>query len=464
MSLNKKVLTAAIVGALMIGGSAVAAPLSVTEQYYAQEIVIPVGGLVPTASPSVTWASGYNYGVDEIKYVRIELTGATWTGTPAPSVGPNGTVGAINGIGTNVLTFSVTSTGPITATDSFTLPTANVLNIPTKGDVSMKVSLYDQASQAQAGGDTGLLAIGSYDDTVFLSFARSYAFTNVANTLTADVASAAPAVLYGNFLPDGTTTPATTLTAGTLNDNLSIGLVDPDGAGPWAGPTLKADGSPIALTDLFGAASVLAVEGDFSAATSVTLGVTAATPTPSGTPATYPGTLTWTGVPTGATAPLVYNVPGNRAIPAGDFKATFNPVAASPAYTVTSLTANVVGSIRRNGLELQAPFVQRPNGWDSRIVLTNTGSNSPKYTISVLGEDGNTIGQANLEGTVDPGTNVINLRNVMTSFSGAPRGTVVVHVEQTDAVGSGTIQGLYQLVNASTGASTNHVMVRPGTN
>lgn len=55
MSLNKKVLAAAIVGALMIGGSAVAAPLTVTKQVYAKEIVFPSTGLVPASAPSLVW-------------------------------------------------------------------------------------------------------------------------------------------------------------------------------------------------------------------------------------------------------------------------------------------------------------------------------------------------------------------------------------------------------------------------
>lgn len=464
MSLNKKVLAIAIVGGLF-AGTAVAAPLDVSRQYYAQEIVIPSGGLQPAAAPAVQWESGYNYSNGEVKYVRVELDGATFNSNlTAPTItGGTANVGAINGLGTNVITFSVTSTG-LTADSEFQLAlsdgTTSFINIPKKSDVSIKVSLYDQASQAQAGGADGLLSIGSYDKTVFLSFTRSYAFKNDANTLTADVASEAPAVLYGNFIADDNAT----ITAGTLNDDLSIALVDPDGSGPWEGSTLKADGTQITLADLFAPASEIAVEGNFSAATSVTLGGTAATPAPAGTPAVYPSRLTWSGVPSVGPAALVYTVPGTRAISAGDFKATFTPVAASALYEVAPLTANVVGSIRRNGLELQAPLVQRPNGWMSRLVLTNTGTNSPKYTISVLGEDGNVIGTANTEGTVKPGTTVVDLNTVLTSFTGAARGTLVVHVEETDDVNTGTIQGLYQIVNAASGSISNHVMVRPGTN
>lgn len=373
-------------------------------------------------------------------------------------------------MGTNVITFSVTSAAAapfILATSDITLPLAGQINIPAAADVSVKVSLYDQASQAQAGGTTGLLAVGSYDNTVFLSFADSYALTSKANALTADVASAAPAVLYGNFVADTNAT----ITAGTLNTDLSVKLVDPDGTGPQTA-TYKADGSAITLGDLFGAGSKIEVEGDFSAAaatTGVTLGGAASTPAPAGTLPAYPATttkLSWSGIPTGTVAPLVYNVPGSRAIVAGDYKATFVPVAASTAYTVTSKTVAVAGTIRRNGVELQAPLAQVPGGWISRLVLTNTGSTSPKYTIKVLGETGNTITSANTTGSVAPGTNVIELNDVLTAFSdpNKPRGTLVVSVEAKDAPAAGTIQGLYQIVNPTSGSISNHVMVRPGTN
>lgn len=442
--LNKKILAAAVAGSLF-AGSALAAPLEVTQQYYADEIEIPTGGLEPTASPALTWESGYNYSAGEIKYVRIELAGATFTGSPTPTV-ENGTVGAINGIGTNVITFSVTSgTTPIDSESAFALATADNINIATKGSVSATVSLYDQASQAQAGGETGRLAIGSYDPTVFLSFVRSYAFSNEANTVTADV-SADPR--FSSFTGGSD--------SALLNDDLGIELVDPDGTDGPQSATLAADGTAITLAELFSEDSTIVVEGNFSAAESVTLGGVELELTED--------TATWTDVP--AVGDLVYNATGDDAIEAATFSATFNPVA-NEGYTAAPLTADVVGVIRRNGLELQAPLAQVPPAWTSRLVLTNTGSASPAYSITVLGENGQTITTANTTGTVNPGTNVIDLKTVMTNFSDLQRrrGTIVVTVEATDsATTGGTIQGLYQIVNTGTGSISNHVLVRPGTN
>lgn len=470
MFLNKKVLAAAIVGSLFAAGAASAVELTVTKQYYANEIVFPTTGLVPSNAPSLKWKSGYNYSAGEVKYVRIELTGATFTSDLGAPTTPHGGSGAINGLGTSVITFSVTSGAtPIVADDYFTLPLSGLvatvqtgfINIPSKGDVSVKVSLYDQSSQAQAGGAAGLLQIGSYDLTTFLTFVNSYKFSNKANTLIADVATATGA--YRDFKADGTTAPATTTADGTLSNDLSIVLVDadPDTAGTQV--TLKADGSPITLAALFAPTSKIEVEGDYSAGAAVTLGGTPPVPAFAAT-ATK---LSWAGIPTGAVAPLVYTVSGTKPIIAGDYKATFTPVSADPSnYTVTPLVATVAGSIRRNGVELQAPLAQIPGGWISRLVLTNTGSTSPKYTIKVLGEAGNTLttDATKLSGTVAPGTNVIDLSTVLTGSTGPLRGTVVVSVEAKDAVGAGTIQGLYQIVNPATGALSNHVLVRPGTN
>ena len=459
--LNKKILAAAIIGGLVAAGSATAAPLSVTKQYYAQEIIIPSTGLVPATAPALSWNIGYNFSPGEVKYVRVELTGATFQTMPVAPTVAGGAVGAINGLGTNVLTFSVTSNTPgIVGAAVVNVALANNINIPAQGDVSAEVSLYDQASQAQAGGSTGRLAIGSFDDTVFLGFTKSYEFKSVANTLTADVASAG--VAYNDFLADGTTVPATTAGVGTLNNNLSVQLVDPDGTtGPQA-VTYAANGAPITLATLFGGTSKIEVEGDYAGATGVTLG--GASPVPA-----FVNTatkLTWTAVPTGAIAPLLYTN-GAVAIPAGDFKATFTPASATPAlYAVTPLSVNTAGSIRRNGLELQAPLVQVPGGWISRLVLTNTGSTSPKYSIRVLGEAGNTISTANLTGTIPANSTYVveDLKTLLTSFTGAPRATLVVTVEAKDAPGAGAIQGLYQIVNPDKGSISNHVLVRPGTN
>ena len=113
----------------------------------------------------------------------------------------------------------------------------------------------------------------------------------------------------------------------------------------------------------------------------------------------------------------------------------------------------------RNGTELQAPLAQIPNGWLSRLVLTNTGSQARPYTIRVMTEEGVTVSTGTLSGTVPAnGTKVID--DLSTVFSGNNRATLVVNV----AGPTNQIQGLYQVVNPDKGSVSNHVLVRPGSN
>ena len=141
---------------------------------------------------------------------------------------------------------------------------------------------------------------------------------------------------------------------------------------------------------------------------------------------------------------------------------TYKLVSAQPTvYAFTDITGVKLGSIVRNGTQLQAPLAQVPSGWLSRLALTNTGSTARPYTIAVQGETGNTISTSNLTGTVPAnGTTVIDLTTVLTGFTASPRATLNVTV----AGPNNQIQGLYQIVNPDKGSISNHVLVRPGTN
>ena len=68
---------------------------------------------------------------------------------------------------------------------------------------------------------------------------------------------------------------------------------------------------------------------------------------------------------------------------------------------------------------------------------------------------------------IQPGTNVIDLQPLMTSFADMQRrrGSIVVLAETVDQTGpESTVQGLLQIVNLQSNSITNHVLVRPGTN
>lgn len=118
------------------------------------------------------------------------------------------------------------------------------------------------------------------------------------------------------------------------------------------------------------------------------------------------------------------------------------------------------------GLVLQAPFVQIPPGWHGRYVLTNDCNIDASYKVHYLSEAG--VGMvATPNSPADRGTIahnstlVINAQDFVTVNAGAsPRGTAIFTIDAPSAC----VQGLYQVVNVTGGAVSNHVMVRPGTN
>ena len=463
--LSKKILATAIVGALA-SGSALAANLSAPggaiPAYFAREIIAtPAAPVTLTTSASadteLNWNIGYNFSVDEVRYARVECStnllfdaGTTVASSDAAAA----SIGAINGLGTNVLTFSLTSNAPanlIEAADVLTVSGDHDIT-GTDQNVTCSVALYDQPSQAQAGGAAGRIA-GTVFNGAYLSFAQSYELVNLDYiTNTANV-EADPA--YSEFLPS-----AFSGLAWAELGQLAFRVRDPDGAGVQAA-TFRIDGQPITLPDLFDADTTVTATGDFTAFDYAWLSLAALPADLTDTAATFEvgnaGFNTWL---------YVENNTG-AAIQESEYFATLNAVAAAPTvYAVSNISNVPVGEIVRNGTQLQAPLAQLPGGWLSRLVLTNTGSLDRGYTISVQGETGKTFVLDNLTGVVPAnGTLVIeDLNEVIVSTSGGPtngkRGTINVTVEGPN----NQIQGLYQIVNPDKGSISNHVLVRPGTN
>ena len=205
MQVNKKVLALAIVGALTSGSTLAAnlsAPGGAVPAYFAREIIAtPAAPVTLTTSASadteLNWNLGYNFSVDEVRYARVECssnlrfdvaTAVTSSDAAAASIG------AINGLGTNVLTFSLTSNNPgnlIEAADVLTVSGDHAIT-GTDQNVTCSVALYDQPSQAQAGGTTGLIQ-NTFFSGAYLSFKPSYRLVSTQyNTNTANVEAAAP--------------------------------------------------------------------------------------------------------------------------------------------------------------------------------------------------------------------------------------------------------------------------------
>lgn len=340
--------------------------------------------------------------------------------------------------------------------------------------VALEASLYDQPSQAANGGDTGKLTNATSVGT-YLTFAPSYTFTAIAEKATASV-DADP--IFTAFVPAG----ATTATTARLATNLAFGLNDPDGATGAQNSPFGVNGAQVALGDVFAVANAafttgtrVTVSGDFAAAANadgtytgdalarVTWGGAAANAL-SATTATFT-----VGNPVAAkTGNLVLQRRDGNVIPASVYTATLVAAnAATHAYAPTSKTT-AAGEVVRDGTELQAPLVQVPTGWLTRLVLTNTGTLPRNYSISTQSanvDGGDTVANFDLAGALKTGsipaggTKVILLNGESLSEAGN-RGTVIVNVTGPNS----QIQGLYQIVNPNSGSISNHVLVRPGTN
>lgn len=442
---------------------------------YAQEIAAssaqPVTLVNTAGGLNLSSALGYSFSQGEVRHARIECPASlrfAAGSTVVASDDPASTIGALNGLGSNAISFSITAdTTGLTATDTITITGDRVLTAAT--DASCSFALYDQPSQAQVGGAAGRIVSFS---GAYLAFVPSWQWlADPVFTATANV-EANPA--FTAFVPAGDTT---TTRAGLAE--LSYGLVTP--------APRRIDGNPITLAELMASGpsgTTAVVTGDFSAAansdgsfTGAALNrVFIATNDTCTTLATAASALTATTATfnVGATAftdrNLCLQANGTTAIPVADYTAQLVAVAASAAYAPSSPAPLAAGRIERNGTELQAPLVQMPSGWIARIALTNSGGVARPFTWRFVPATGGSAGEASTStsgatsgsGSIPAnGLQVLGLNDLLGGFGTTPpRGSFLVTV----AAPSNQIQGLYQIVNPGTGTISNHVMVRPGSN
>ena len=433
MSLNKKLLAGAIAG-LLVSANAGAVELGADPaREYAREITKPV--ILTDAGDIIEVELGYNFSDGEVRYGRLECTATSAELTPVgvPTVTPGSgdiSLGAVNGAGSPALFFSITDDGANSnATENDVLTFDVSTRLLNNGNVDCAFSIYDQPSQAQAGGLTGLIYTTGLEP--FIRSVPSFLFTATPGTATADVEAANGA--YTDFETNG------------VFGQISHDLV--------AAPPFRANGAVITLADLFAAGTRIDITGDFSATGDVELDGNSADTLNNGLASFNIGNASVNGA-------IEYF--GDLATPIleSGYLAVLDAVA-NAGYTIADVGPVDAGEIVRNGTQLQAPLAQIPAGYISRMVLTNTGNVARPYEIAVQGETGNTYDTNNLTGTVPAnGTVVVDLTTVLSNFSGAPRATLNVTV----AAPNNQIQGLYQITNPAAGSVSNHVMVRPGTN
>jgi hypothetical protein len=394
----------------------------------------------------------YAFSPGEVRYARISCPGIVFgAGTSVTtSAEASNQIGSVNGLGGSAIFFSITAgSTPVVRGDILTV--AGDRGLGAKQSVDCTYGLYDTPSEAQAGGANGRVVSAS---GAYLRFGPSYALSvNSVGTAIADVESGE--VAYGGFTGSAPTYDPGRGQLGAFSYGTTASV-----EGTTQPITL--DGSAVTLGELMGAGTSLVFSGDFSAASDVYLSTASNCGSVNLSADAFDddSAVFTIGSASELNRYLCYAAGGDP-IPAGSFTVALQPVSASAStYTVGDLGPYELGSIERNGTQLQAPLANVPAGWISRMVLTNTGGRDRPYQISVLGETGNTIGTANLSGTVPAnGTKVVDLDTVMTSFTGKARGTVVVTV----AAPNNQIQGLLQVVSDA-GAISNETMVRPSSN
>ena len=436
MSLNKKLLAGAVLAGLAFSANVSAVELGVDDPLvFASEI--EDGTELSTIIDDVDFAIGYNFSNGEVRYGRYECSAnLTMDDVTLTEGGGNVALGAINGEGTNALFFSMTGNGIASENDTITVAGDNTLE--DGGNVTCAFSIYDQPSQAQAGGTTGRIYTTGFATVIERSTGFAFEMDPEGSSqAVADVED--PNGAYFGFVNGD-------------NDfgNLAFYAVD---------DVLNHMGNEISLWDIFSGDTAFVVNGDFTAADPSCPLVHDDWGCPDESDdesATFVIGGNW------LDDDFFFFETGEDAIPESNYTATLL-ADANAGYDVDDVGPIAVGEITRNGTQLQAPLVQTPNAWVSRIVLTNTGTTSRPYEMAVTGESGNIIGidSTLLVGTVPGnGTKVIELDDVLLTFSGQSRATINVTV----AAPNNQIQGLYQIVNPESGSISNHVMVRPGTN
>ena len=435
--MNKKILAGAVLAGLAFTANVSAVELGADPLVFASEI--EDGTELVTAIDDVEFAIGYNFSNGEVRYGRYECSAnLTMDNVTLTEGGGNVALGAINGEGTNALFFSMTGNGVASETDTITVAGDNTLE--DGGNVDCTFSIYDQPSQAQAGGTTGRIYTTGSDTVIERS--SGFVFTHDATAsrvAVADVEAAGGA--YFDFVGGDST-------FGNLTFEAVTGV-------------LNTVGTQVALTDIFDTDSTVELQGDLSAAFDPACPIWSMAD--GWCPIDVDGNVeTFAAFDVDGSGGFSYWYTMEDPILESEYTATLNAVA-NLGYDVSDVGPIFVGEITRNGTQLQAPLVQTPNAWVSRIVLTNSGTTARPYEMSIMGESGNIIGidSTLLVGTVPAnGTKVIELDDVLLSFSGQSRATINVTV----AAPNDQIQGLYQIVNPDSGSISNHVMVRPGTN
>jgi len=408
--MKKFVLKAAVlaIGALA-GVSAFAAAVDIdaaspTSVKYASEATVSGTTLLnagAAADQTATVAFGASFGSDVTAYVRVDVAGGTFAGSPTLAVDDDAAAAATvtvaqSGAGYIIYAVSPTAGNGLSSTELATIDTSAAgINVTGKGGVTLQYRLFETLTAAANPATNNTLKDTGAKS--YISFANALTTTITSMTKTADVA-ASPS--YSAF---------TSATAPLAKVSIAVdgGVALLTGAAASAGGLLGAT-SDVTFTGTFsflkGSAEAY---GDNVVKSRLFLNnnvsCAAGAPTVAAATTVAADSAEFLNV---AAATLVQDhylcmtAEGSNEITTGTYTADIN-YEPQASYTVSDISGQSSGEIKRNGVRMVAPITNQPVGWYSRLIITNTGTTNRDYTVTAVSEDGKTV---NLTGAASAGT------------------------------------------------------------
>ncbi|MDN3920974.1 hypothetical protein [Roseateles violae] len=459
--------TALAIGAL-VGSAAFASvnlDTSTTTGTFAKELNFSstAPGVAIAAGQTIATKLGFGVSGGQDRYVRVDLNGAKLATVAAGTNIVNSTLAFANStvvqggaVGDTYVIYQVTAAGAgHAASDALviTLPSLHVTN-GNAANVGTTYALYETAVAAVNNAAGTSLYKNSGD---LLKFASGLAWSLTTNTTTASVESS-----FKKFTT-ATTTGAAVPTASVLTSKVgSLSFTVAPGV-------LNTAGTQVQLEDLVQATTQAVFTGDFSAAGTLNTSTDGCATVGAALTLNAAKTSANFALPvTGAAAysrDLCYVVNGTTAVAAQTINAALDLTPATAANSL-DVPAAPIGSITRDGTELQAPFATIHPDYLARVVLTSQHSADATVEASVITEDGVSCPAVNGAYVIKAGKQLfIDVNKICPALSTGTR----LAVKLVIAAPNNTISGVFNNMNynRTTGATdslTSYPLLRPGTN
>jgi hypothetical protein len=468
VSKNQVTLLSAAVAALFAAGANAQVVLqsssptvaASTATVYASEI--SNNTVIGTTGITVNTILGIGTSINQDRYVKISLSNATFASavTNANLVGANvaglgpanitPTVSFGGAAGATSVIFQITTPAGANINDGLSFNMVGGVNIAsTASTIGVTYEVYEFLAQAQDGKPFLYAKSGNV-----ATFTPTYVFRNNATPNPTQVATAISGFKNFNFGSAGS--------AATAANAAVVGRVD---LATVAEPGKLVNGTTNAsiATVLANATnSQVTVTGDFSAAaaanTSVTLGATAANGGTAFTTSTAVFNINGSAGLTNSAIGYVVN--GTTAVTAISYAATLSPRGATGYTNVTSSGPITTGSITRDGVQFESPWVTATTGYLSRFFLLQTSGSTITWNAVVRNKNGPVTG-GTLTGTLESGklSPEITLASLLpappTETQGGP-----YQVTFNIASDASVTQGTYVLTNTTANSVSNMPLYR----